>query len=351
MSGTTTGTTIPSTRGRGGAGAGDIASTIAALANIFTSKNETTTQQTRFDPATLDAMLQRAFERNGGLATALGGGRRAGLYNSSTANLLTNDFTSRMAAEVAQRGAPTVTNVSAPAAINPLLALAGLGLLQARSPAGLGGIFGDKTKKAGDVASVTNPSGAATTSDAGSAASSFFDNPIGSLTSQISDSFSALNSALGFGGGSGANAVTDPGLISFTRPSPTLNAGSFADGELASTLDSGLNFARLGAPATAIGTPITTLDLGFAADPLGAVEKLNRSGGELITSGVGADGAFAFDSIPWTAGLSGLMNGDIEGAIGGVGKSYLGSVLGQALTPVLGPLGGILGALFGMFGF
>ena len=301
------------TSSRSGGGS-DIASLLTALSGIFGSKSQTTTRQTKLDQNTLNAMLQRAMEENSGLASMLGGQRRAGIYNSSTANLLTNDFMSRLATDVAMKGAPTVETSKQPAMIDPLLGLGGLLALQAMSPAGLGGIFGGKGAEATTMS-----------------------NPVGTLMQ-----------SLGVGGATG-NAVTSPGMMSFTRPNGLLDAGGLMQaGEMANTINNGMNFAQLGSPVTALSmSPTTTLDMAFAANPLEAVERLNRTGGELVTSAMGADGALNFANIPWTAGLSGLMQGDLGGAIGGIGKSWLGAQIGNALTPVLGPFGAILGAIFG----
>jgi len=343
---TSGGTTLPSTIGnRGGT---DIASLLTALAGIFGSTNQTTTQQTHLDQNVLNAMLQQAMERNSGLAGLLGGQRTAGLYNSSTNNLLANDFMSRIAVDTAAKGAPTTTQVQSQPMVSPALGLGGLLLMQAMSPAGLGGMFGSKKASGAVDAATAAPQ---TTQAAASAVPGFMDNPIGSITGTVSNAWDNLTNALSFGGGSGANAVTSPGLLSFTRPAPAdalhTPATAFVP-ELSDTVNDGLNFARLGSGASAIGSPVTTLDLGFADNPISAVNKLSRSGEELFGGGFDASGAFDFGSVPWTAGLSGLMQGDIGQSIGDIGKAATTSLWGSALGSMMGMpwLGAILGSLF-----
>lgn len=302
---TTAGTTIPGSRSRASGGVGDIAQLLSALSGLFVGKNETTTQQTKFDQNTLNTMLQRAFERNNGLADIVGGQRRAGLYNSSTTNLLANDFTSRMAAEVAARGAPQVTTVQSPAAVNPMLALAGLGILQAIS----GGDKAAKVKKAGDAATTTPTTSADTTG-------SFFSNPLESVGSGVSTAFNNIASALGFGGSSpAATAVANVGGVS----PMTINAN----------MDPSF---------------ISDMGLSYATSPMTEQAKMLR---DQVAGFDAVAGVPGFGGLDFMSGLSSALSGNVEGAIGDIGKSWFGASLGQALTPILGPIGGILGAIFG----
>lgn len=72
----------------------------------------TTTESTQIDQKTLDALLKQALEGNQGLAAISSGQSGAGLYNSSTNRLLTNDLLARVATDVAAKTATSTRTVS-----------------------------------------------------------------------------------------------------------------------------------------------------------------------------------------------------------------------------------------------
>lgn len=281
---------------------------LAALLGMFTGKEQTT--QTKLSQTAMNQMLQSAFEKNGGLSAVSSGQRGAGMYNSSTNQLLTNDLISRLTAETAQRGAPTT--VSSPAAINPLVGLAGLGVLQAFS----------KKSKAGEVASAAASSSGvgaeAVTGTASGSAANFFTNPLDSIGSMFSSGAESLGNLFNFGGGS-STPDFQPTSVN------AINAGNVGNID---ALMSAANF--------------------YGTDALSQQTK-QLIGQDFFGEGVGTD--MGLGSIPWASGLGNLAQGDLGGAIGSVGLGTIGNWFGTALSPVLGPLGGIFGALLGsLFG-
>lgn len=280
---------------------------LAALLGMFTGKEQTT--QTKLSQTAMNQMLQSAFEKNGGLSAVSSGQRGSGMYNSSTNQLLTNDLISRLTAETAQRGAPTT--VSSPAAIDPLMGLAGLGILQMMSK-------GKKGEAAAGAVTASAPtSAAAVTGESGNMVSNFLTNPLDSIGSLISDGFSGISGALGFGGGAETPQF---------QPT-SINAINAANVGNIDALMSAANF--------------------YGTDALSQQTK-QLIGQDFFGEGVGTD--MGLGSVPWTAGLGNLAAGDLEGAIGSVGKSWLGSQFGGAMAaamgiPVVGP---IVGALAGL---
>lgn len=285
---------------------------LAALLGMFTGKEQTT--QTKLSQTAMNQMLQSAFEKNGGLSAVSSGQRGAGLYNSSTNQLLTNDLISRLTAETAQRGAPTT--VSSPAAINPLVGLAGLGILQAFSG-------GDKKAKAvGETVASTSTGMSGVESVTGAApggVANFFTNPLDSIGSMFSSGAESLGNLFNFGGSSTPDF--QPTSIN------AINAGNVG------------NIDALMAASNFYGT-----------DALSQQTK-QLIGQDFFGEGVGTD--MGLGSVPWAAGLGNLAQGDLGGAIGSVGKSWVGSQFGTAIGTAIGMpfLGNIFGALLGsLFG-
>ena len=70
------------------------------------------TKQTRISSELATQMLQNALESNQGLAAIAQGQAGAGMYNSTTNKLLTNDLLARLTANIAEKAAPTVESIS-----------------------------------------------------------------------------------------------------------------------------------------------------------------------------------------------------------------------------------------------
>lgn len=97
--------------------------TVTDLIKLFTGNsggsNTTTTtsggigtKQTRISSELATQMLQNALESNQGLAAIAQGQAGAGMYNSTTNKLLTNDLLARLTANIAEKAAPTVESIS-----------------------------------------------------------------------------------------------------------------------------------------------------------------------------------------------------------------------------------------------
>ena len=97
---------------------------LASLSKLFSGDkstittsggSRTVTESTDIDQETVNKLLQSALESNAGLAQVSQGQRAAGLYNSSTNRLMTNDLLSRLTAQVAASTASkTQTSTSTP---------------------------------------------------------------------------------------------------------------------------------------------------------------------------------------------------------------------------------------------
>lgn len=75
----------------------------------------TETKQSNLTEEDLAGLLKTALESNQGLAAVTQGQRAAGMYNSSTNKLMTNDLLARLTAQTAQQGASqTVTRTGSP---------------------------------------------------------------------------------------------------------------------------------------------------------------------------------------------------------------------------------------------
>ena len=123
---------------------------VAELLKLFTGKGNssttkessggfTETTQKGLSPEAMQALIKTAMEGSQGLASVAGGQKSAGLYNSSTNQLLVNDLLSRITGQAATLGAPTVVtrtptnrtvtqSQSSPALKNSLPALAAMSL-------------------------------------------------------------------------------------------------------------------------------------------------------------------------------------------------------------------------------
>lgn len=80
---------------------------ISGTQSTSTTSGGTKTTQTQLDQNTVNGLLKSALESNQGLASVTQGQVGAGLYNSSTNTMLTNDLLSRLTTDIAAKSAPT----------------------------------------------------------------------------------------------------------------------------------------------------------------------------------------------------------------------------------------------------
>lgn len=78
----------------------------------LTTSGRIGTKQTMISSEIATQMLQNALESNQGLAAIAQGQAGAGMYNSTTNKLLTNDLLARLTANIAEKAAPTVESIS-----------------------------------------------------------------------------------------------------------------------------------------------------------------------------------------------------------------------------------------------
>ena len=274
---------------------------ITNASSTFAGKKTTQTQNTSTSAEGLNSLLKQILESTQGLAAVSGGQKTAGLYNSSTNSLLTNDLLTRASGEVASRNQTTTQTVATPAAVNPLNALI-LGSAITGGKALLGPTLATAKDKLG----------------------------VEDLGTQISNAIFGNSSA------TGASAIPQQAInVANTQPDQigSLYSGGFLEGASGATTASSASADS----SVAIADGANALDTSYSAG---------------VSSGM--DGAFsdattgATGSVPYLAVGKQLLDGNLSGAVGtGVG-GYLGSAIGTAIFPGVGTaIGSFLGSTIG----
>ena len=278
-----------------------------------TSSGGSSTQQTMISQAGVDALLKSLLEGTtgrAGLAAVASGGKRAGLYNSTTNSMLVNDLLARSAAEVEKARAPTVTTKE-PSTTKTKVP----GLLDSISPTGLllgGALLAGGTKKGRDLIS-------------GLFGDGMSDSPISAATAS-----SAMGGGLDTTEWGGALDKIDASRADVAAMFSQDFADFGAEG-VASLAES------FGGDAVMAGMAASD----FADFGAAGVSSLAESAG-LVDSipAVGADG------VPVLGPAMKLAQGDIGGAVG----TGVGAMIGNAILPGVGGLiGGFLGGGGGCF--
>lgn len=101
---------------------------LAQILSLVSGKKTTSTKKTDISQTGVDAMLKQILEGTQGLAAVSSGQSSSGLYNSNVNSMLTNDLLARSTGQVAALSAPEVTTTVTDPALNPKIALGGLGL-------------------------------------------------------------------------------------------------------------------------------------------------------------------------------------------------------------------------------
>jgi hypothetical protein len=160
----------------------------------------TTTQTSGLDISEVgrNKLIEDALASNSGLAETSSGQRRAGLYNSSTNQLLVNDLIDRVSASVDRDTAKQVTTTVAPPTTSTQVTPARVGLGDAAL--GIGGAMAAKKiydifSDAGTIENVASGAGDVASIMAGSGATDFL-----SSVSGVSDVVGGVGGALDFGG-------------------------------------------------------------------------------------------------------------------------------------------------------
>jgi hypothetical protein len=161
-----------------------------------TTTPSTQTQQTSLSQDTLNGLLKSAMESNQGLASVAVAQNSAGMYNSTTNTMLTNDLLARMTTDVAAKSAPTVTTKTGGQTTST----------QVSTTPGLLGTGGSPASSLGALALTSLAKGPIDRLMKGknpfgdSAAASYRDEDLGNITSQLDTEIAAS------GGGSSAAA-------------------------------------------------------------------------------------------------------------------------------------------------
>lgn len=129
------------------------------LAALFTSKSGSSSTQTNITPEAMQAILTQILGGTAGLASVANGEKTAGLYGSSTNQLLTNDLLTTAAQKAALAGASTTTTKREDPALSPgktAAAIGGLSLVQ-NLLKDQGGLAGLVKQFSGSKAGITTP--------------------------------------------------------------------------------------------------------------------------------------------------------------------------------------------------
>ena len=212
-----------------------------------------------------NALLQQILESTGGLAAVSGGQKGAGLYNSSTNRLLTNDLLARSTANVAALSSQKTqtTQVGAqPGALGSAVSLLGSSLLKPTITAGL--------KKAGiDVGGFKTPGDYI--------ADAIFGPSTPGLTSGATSGFSAIGSDAGLGIAAPVSNTAALQSLDFLGSSGG-NAASAAGGVLGGESLGGLFAVDAGTAGSSLGAASSLTDLGFLQGIGGAAAGSSAAG-------------------------------------------------------------------------
>lgn len=129
---------------------GNSLDTLTNLLGLLKGSKETTTTGSNISQAGMNQVLQQILGGSQGLASVAQGQKSAGIYNSSTNQLLTNDLITRTAGELAKQQAGTTTTRTAPAKVSGQNAATVLALSGAKS------LFGPAISGAAKKAGVNN---------------------------------------------------------------------------------------------------------------------------------------------------------------------------------------------------
>lgn len=309
--------------------AGDAASQNVALINalatlpktLFGSTNTVTTggggqtQQTMLSQEAVNALLKDLMENEGtGLAKVASGARTAGMYNTTSQQLMVNDLLARSAAAVAKASAPTVTTnqdktqlTKTPGVMSSSMGLLGGGAL----------ILGTETGR-NKLKELT-----------GLDASSWFGN--------------------GGAAGGGASFISDAQALS---SGATVSPVSYAGGGIVSAplgvadvSGGGLELAFGGGGSDLGFAAVGDVSGGFGLEMIGAGSDASNVALTDWTSNAAGGAEFGLgEALPYLPAVMNLAEGDIGGAAGSGAGAYIGSAFGPVGTVV----GSILGdAIFG----
>lgn len=293
-----------------------------SILNMFKGSGTTTSStSSNISSQGINAILAQALGSAQGLSGVAGGQRSAGLYNSSTNQLLINDLLTRTSGELAKQQAGTTTKQKTGPQFNPVSTLGFLAAQKLLGPSLK--TLADKTGINGIGDKINNAifGGGGSTVDSGVASST--ESALGPYTSGA-----ALDSSVNLGSG-----LTSAGIDA------SVIGGGTADVAGLEALDS----AAVGSGADAAG--LAALDSGAASEG-GALVAGDTGISGLAATGWGALAVAGAADIGQDikGGDSAQLAGDIIGGLG-TGDVIKGFETGNALDSV-NPLGeGLLGSI------
>ena len=246
---------------------------VNALVNLIAPKSSTQTTSSNISKEGMDALLQQILSGTQGLAAVASGQKSAGLYGSTTTQMLTNDLLTRATGELAKQKAGTTTTTKVAA---PLGKLGGaLPFLMAGNALAKTGIGKKATSMVGADANaiIESLTGASGVSAGSLIAANATADPLGTLiasqgwTAPVAASGSAVTS--GAAGAGSALAGTSGALL--------------ADGTIAGAADVGGMLAAANATADPLGAFIGSLGYDAAA--------ATAAGAGIADAGLGAAAA------------------------------------------------------------
>jgi hypothetical protein len=192
------------------------ASDLTSLINLIKGSSTTTTQGP--NAAGMQALLQNILSGTSGLSAVTSGAKSAGGYNSSAQTLMTNDFLTRAAAQVAANSSTSTKSTKAPLGGSDLLTMAAL--------------FGGKSLLGPTVSAGAKKLGVDNLGE--SLKNAIFGAPTDTATSSIgngAEAFDAGYSWEGIGGGASAGfeaGTMGAGADAFDAGTASLSLGSEA---------------------------------------------------------------------------------------------------------------------------
>lgn len=280
--------------------AGNIESVLKLIqggSDLFKGSSTTSTTRSDISQQGVNQLLQNILASNQGLGAVSGAQRSAGLYNSSTNQMLINDLLARATGEVESRRAGTTTTTKKNPQLGAADILSLLGTSAASSVAGkvlgptvkgLGKKVGldDAGAKLADLLGVGTGGNVVTAEGIAGTSSGFATNAAGELVGAGSAS---LDSLAGIGASSFTDALLGAGLAEgagyalATEGIGTAGAALLADGTLvgagSAALDAAAGISAAATAAEGIGTAATLAEgATIAAEGTGIVATLVEIG-------------------------------------------------------------------------
>jgi len=329
--------------------------TLQMLLNTFTGKKETTNRSSGVSSTGMAEMLKSILGSTQGLAQVSSGEKIAGLYNTSTRSLLTNDLLTRSAAEVSKAGTGETTTRKVDPQLDPGKSLlTALGLSAGKNLLGptVEGVI--KKSGAGDIGKqIADYLGVgAESSIAGNLGSDFFGSAAGDFSSgALSEGLGSLAASVGTQFASDIGVSLLEGVGSSLAESVASDVGSSVGGDvLAGILGGFKDGGKVKKGGMANGGRVRRLSRGDGGMPASGPES-TAVASDAVSEGVAAPGSSVSIGALGQAAMGiasanpiGVALGAINAAVSvATGKSVLANIIdiisGSADTGLDGTVG------------